>query len=326
MRLEPLMLYPTKDAAQIDYPFVDLLKKIKNNIQVIGTKGIQVGVISPEMELVLTGTAAVEVKVSTLAEQGNSLFEDALRTLLENYLDNIKQNPLLEESNDNFTMRVAETTYVQDSLTGIFFGLTKWPDNIQVLELDPTEQKQRHPQVALRFELNRLMLNTLKYGFIETGSNNFGKVSRLVNASSFWLAKLEGIIGMLDSLPDILSFSPPNKINENLANRFRDAVRALKTDIKLYDVYHLTGQLFSTSYRIIRAAEQLEELVALYEQGPEKRKRETSNSSEKMQKLACQLCGEKKNLFTCAGCNQALYCSSKCQLIDWKAKHAKECK
>lgn len=40
----------------------------------------------------------------------------------------------------------------------------------------------------------------------------------------------------------------------------------------------------------------------------------------------CANCGGVENTKRCSGCKSVWYCSTKCQTIDWKANHKKQCK
>lgn len=44
------------------------------------------------------------------------------------------------------------------------------------------------------------------------------------------------------------------------------------------------------------------------------------------EKELCANCGSSENLKRCSKCKQVFYCSSRCQVQDWKGKHRKECK
>jgi len=257
-------------------------------------------------------------------------YEVSLRVLLDRYAKNRKLIKSAEdESLDNLMNELfAHTTLLRDLAASATIGLTRWPENIKFIP--PSKRLFVHPQVGIRMLIHYLMiLSANRGGFVTNISPimNLQMTYRLISPkATIWVSKLQILVGMIDSLPDLLSFEN-GKMNREIAIRFYNVLSAIETDlVGLYRwMFYVSDPLLNDIMGTIKSLSKL-----IDEKSEMQVKRSSENQPEnersaKMQKTACQVCNGTENLQECGKCGEVVYCSVECQRDDWKMNHANVC-
>jgi len=228
-----------------------------------------------------------------------------------------------------FIYKVFNTTLlIEEILSQSISGVSEWPSNIALIPSEIDNNYPKHPQVKLYSSLNFLLLSILSFPKFETEYENDYSFDGLKSVQTLWISKLQTLIKMVESLPDILSFSP-NKLDNETASKFRNVMRTIELTLPFYDELEISSR--EATYDILlleNDLNELENLVTKFSSTNEKRKDAPTNDSSKsskVQKTACEVCGETQGLQECAGCSQVVYCSTKCQRKDWNVRHFNVC-